>query len=180
MSNTACTIKPFQQYDEHDVINLYSFSGVLPVSKGTFVKVITGWLPNQELTLLGSPGASFTNTVSSLYGNPAQVGQVTDSGAAVLGMLLYDVKLTDENGEAYKFNPRKAAENEVAITGNSVPIVDKGIFLYSGVKGSPTAGAAAYVDNDALLWVTGNGSTRVGTFLGPAQAGVVLFRLHID
>ncbi len=180
MSNTACTIKPFGQVSEYDVINLYTFSGVLPVNKGTFVKVITGWLPSQELSILSMPGASFGNTQSPRWGVPAQVGQVTNSGDTVLGMLLYDVKNVDENSEELLYHPQKAAEMEVAISGHTVPVADKGIFLYSGVKGSPVAGAAAYVDNDALLWTTGNGSTRVGTFLGPAEVGVVLFRLHVD
>lgn len=174
------TIKPYQTVDETDVINLYAFSGVLPVNKGTFVKVISGWLPTQNLESLGSPGATYGNTVSLRYGVMPKCGKVTSSGDVTIGMLLYDVRNVDENGELLIFKPQKAAEMEVAISGQAVPIATKGVFLYSGVQGNPTAGAAAYVDSNANLNVTGGGSTRVGTFLGPAEAGLVLFRLNVS
>ena len=49
-----------------------------------------------------------------------------------LGMLLYDVREDDENGEKLIFNPRKAAENDYVISGQAVPILTRGIVLYSG------------------------------------------------
>ena len=47
-------------------------------------------------------------------------------------MLLYDVREDDENGEKLIFNPRKAAENDYVISGQAVPILTRGIVLYSG------------------------------------------------
>ena len=85
------TIRPFRDYDEHDVINLFAYSGDLPVNKGTFVKLQAGWKNTDELQRLGAVGGTFTNTVSERYGVNAKVAAAT-SGATVLGMLLYDVK----------------------------------------------------------------------------------------
>ena len=49
-----------------------------------------------------------------------------------LGMLLYDVREDDENGEKLIFNPHKAAENDFVIGGQAVPVLTHGIVLYSG------------------------------------------------
>ena len=33
------TLRPFRDYDEHDVVNLFKYSGTIPVNKGTVVKI---------------------------------------------------------------------------------------------------------------------------------------------
>ena len=33
------TLRPLRDYDEHDVINLFSWSGAVPAYKGTMVKI---------------------------------------------------------------------------------------------------------------------------------------------
>ena len=44
------TLRPFRDYNEHDVINLFKFSGTIPANKGTLVKVIgDGWKTTDEL-----------------------------------------------------------------------------------------------------------------------------------
>ena len=86
----------------------------------------------------------------------------TDEDNAI-GMLLYDVKETDENGEKLIFNPRKAAELQVALSGQAVPVVSKGIFLYKGIDGTPTAGGNAYIGANGILSATaGSATARVG------------------
>ena len=158
-------LRPFRDYDEHDVVNLFSYSGTLPVNKGTIVKIVgNGWKNTDEIELLGSPGNAFGNTVAERYGVAAKVADAA-SGDTAFGMLLYDVKETDENGEKLIFNPRKAAEMNVAISGQAVPVLTKGVVLYSGVAGSPTAGGAAYWNGSEVSSVDGGGS-QIGTFLG--------------
>ena len=91
-------LRPFRVVDEHDVVNLFKFSGTIPATKGTMVKIVSGWDNDQELQLLGSPGASYNNTVSQRYGVQAQIAACAGSGDAAVGLLLYDVREVDENG----------------------------------------------------------------------------------
>ena len=130
-------LRPFRDYSEHDVINLFAF-GDRSVSLGTTdvvyagscVKVQTGWSNTNELEMLGNVGAGYNNTVSQRYGVQADV-QYTEGGAdeAALGITLYDVREYDENGEKLAFNPRKQAELQASLSGQAVPIATRGIFL---------------------------------------------------
>jgi hypothetical protein len=146
------TLLPFRDIDEKDVVNLYSWSGSIPVNKGTLVKVVgSGWVHGQEPNeMLGSPGASFNNTVSERYGVPFKVA-AAGTGDLALGVTLFDVKETDPNGEQYKFNPRLAHEHEVVISGQGVPVARKGMFLYSGITGSVTANQKLYVGANGTI-----------------------------
>ena len=123
-------LRPFRDYSEHDVINLFAFGDDAQalgttdvVQAGSVVKVKTGWTNGAETEFLGDVGASFNNTVSQRYGVTAEV-EYTDGGAdeAALGITLYDVREFDENGEALKFNPRKAAELQAVLSGQAVPV----------------------------------------------------------
>ena len=134
-------LRPFRDYSEHDVINLFAFGddaaalGTTDVIQaGSVVKVKTGWTNGAETEFLGDVGASFNNTVSQRYGVTAEV-EYTDGGAdeAALGITLYDVREYDENGEALKFNPRKAAELQACLTGQAVPVATRGLFLMATV-----------------------------------------------
>ena len=165
-------LQPFRNYDEKDVINLFAFSGSLPATKGTLVKVVkeAGWKATDEMSMLGDVGASFGNTVSQRYGVAAKVAAST-TGETPLGILLMDVRETDENGELLKFNPRKAAEMQAVLSGQAVPIVTRGTFLYNGVGGTPSAGGTAYAGAAGTITASSAGSAvAIGTFLGAKDA----------
>lgn len=182
---------PFRQYDEHDVVNVFAFSGTLPVNAGTLVKpVASGWRTDEgDTQLLGSVGASFANTVSVRYGT---IPRVTPAGTGdnVIGMLLYQVAEQDENGQLLKFNPRKAAEMQVVLSGQTVPFATRGIFLVSGqFNGGAQAGDALFPSGNGL-WTTSttgqnNGAnehcnSKVGKLLGaPNSKGCALVLLNI-
>ena len=140
------TLKPYRNYDEKDVINNFAFSGSLPVNKGTLVSIQgSGFVPAQDpVEMLGAPGASYANTVSQRYGVPFKVA-AAGTGDKPLGILLYDVKETDENGNLLKWNPKAAWEREIVLSGQAVPIARKGVFHYSGITGTVTAGQKLYV-----------------------------------
>lgn len=178
------TIKPFRTVDEHDCINgLFAYSGTVPVEQGTFVKIVSGFDASQFTSLVGTAGYDFAGTESVRWGLPAQVTACNGTGDAAIGMLLYSVKEVDENGEKLIYKPRKAIENNWTISGCGVNIVTKGVFLYSGVAGTVTVGANAYLGTDGGLNVSGSASsvaTKVGKFLGPKDSnGVVLFKLEL-
>ncbi|MEK6879621.1 MAG: hypothetical protein AABY22_08445 [Nanoarchaeota archaeon] len=183
-------LRPFRDIDDHDVINLYSFSGTYPVNKGTFVKVVTtGWSTSQEIEELGNVGAAWTNVVSQRYGVQAKVAACNNSGDAAVGMLLYDGKEVDENGEKLIFHKEKQYKLQCFLSGQAAPFATRGTFLYSGVVGTVTAGGNAYVGQNGELNATNSGTatlasigtvTRVGRFLGtPDVNNWVLFKLEL-
>jgi len=166
-------LRPFRDFDEKDVINLYSLEDTahsLPIVKGTLVKHDggDGWIATQNIELLGDVGQSVNNVTSQRYGVAANV-KVCNKGARALGMMLHDVRETDENGEQLKFNPRKAAEMEAVLSGQAVPVVTRGIFLYSGsglAADTPVAGTALYAQD--------NGGIETGSFGSAVQVGYAL------
>ena len=179
-------LRPFRDYNEKDVINLYTFSGSRTkediINKGTLVKIVgDGWRPDVEPTeLLGSYGDfSVNNVQAQRYGTPAKVGLCgTGANEYPLGLTLFDIRELDENGIPLKYNPRKAAELEACISGQTVPIVTKGIFLYSGLT-SPTPGAPIYAGANGTL-TTGTQGKQVGIALGVTGVdGSCLIRLSI-
>lgn len=166
-------LRPFRDYDEKDVINIFSVSGVtLPFNNGTLVKITQGFRTDQEpIEMLGNFGDfSVSNTVLQRYGVYPKVG-LANAGDTPLGMTLFDVRETDENGLPLKYNPRKAAEMEAVISGQAVPIVTRGTFQYSGATGTITAGGTAYCgQNGVITNFSGDGVTpavAIGKFLGP-------------
>ena len=162
-------LRPFRDYSEHEVVNLFTF-GDDAVSLGTtdvvyagsVVKVkAPGWNNGQEtVDMIGDVGASYNNTVSQRWGVTAEVEYTDGAGdEASLGITLYDVREYDENGEALKFNPRKQDELQAVLTGQAVPVATKGLFLMA--TGAWTAhGAALNMD----VFATGDGKiTTLGT-----------------
>ena len=175
------TIKPFRDYDEHDVLNFFRYSGSIPVNKGTFVKIIGSGFraDNQDTQFLGDIGFDYQNVVSERYGVTPMV-TAANSGDAVIGMLLYDVRETDENGEKLIFHPNRAKENDQVWSGQVVPVVTRGVFLYSGILDQPVAGGTAYLSGANGISTNSNGTTVVGKFLGAKDAnGFALIRIDL-
>ena len=184
-------LKPFRDYSEHDVINLFAFGdpavtlGTTDVIyAGSAVKVRSGWQNTDELSFIGNVGAGYNNTVSQRYGVSAEV-EYTDGGAdeAALGITLYDVREYDENGEKLAFNPRKQAELQASLTGQAVPIATRGIFLMATGAWASSPGVVFNQD----VFATGNGqittlgakatNNRIGRTLGnPDADGSVLVK----
>ena len=186
-------LRPFRDYSEHEVVNLFAF-GDDAVSLGTtdvvyagsIVKVKSpGWNNGQEAQdMIGNVGAGYANTISHRWGVTAEVEYTDGAGdEASLGITLADVREYDENGEALKFNPRKAAELQAVLTGQAVPVATKGLFLMA-------TGAWAGANQVALnmdVYATGNGQlTTIGnkvtnnvigrTLGGPDTDGSVLIK----
>lgn len=178
-------IKPFRSVNEYDVVNLYTFSGTLPVNKGTIVKIVgSGWRSTDDPNImLGGVGSSVGNTVSQRWGVLPKIA-VANSGDIPFGVLLYDVRETDENGEVLLYNPRKRDEMQCVTSGQPVPVATKGLFLYSGVSGSPVAGQFAYVADYGTLAQPGtsayNANSKCGVFLGAkADDNTILVKIDL-
>jgi hypothetical protein len=91
------------------------------------------------------------------------------------------------------YNPRKAAEMQAVVSGQAVPVLTKGIVLYSGnltSGGADSVGAGVPIYADALrngeisssaTESTGSASqTKIGTTLGAVdQDGFILLKIDI-
>jgi hypothetical protein len=182
-------LRPLHSISEHDIINgVFTYSGSLPVKKGTFVKVVgSGWRTHEsETDFLGSVGASYGNILSQRFGVKAKVA-IASTGDVAIGMLMNDVREVDEHGNKLVFDPEKTAEMQAVLSGQAVPIITRGVFLYSGVAEAVTAGATAYVSGGQLTPTNVNVGTgtvefhgsRVGTFLGAKDDnGWVLVKIN--
>lgn len=191
----AHTLRPFRDYSEHEVLNLFAYSGAAESSsviltKGAAVKLSaegftvgpTNSSANQPVELLGNVGAAFPLSQSQRFGVRPKVTLATSGD--VLGLTLLDVRELDENGEKLIFNPRKAAEMNVVISGQAVPVLTRGVVLYSGdAIGSATAGQYAVVSGTA--GELANTSTlrtnevAIGRFLGNAVSNTALLKITL-
>ena len=181
------SLRPFRDYDEKDVINLFAMNlatgtnadGAISLgtdwsgrlSHGHVVALDNGWNKGLELhEMLGDAGAGsagLSNVTTQRYGVTAKIKSA--GGALIpLGLTLNHVAAYDENGEQLKFNPRKASELEAVIDGQAVPVVTRGIFLVNGVdvsdQGDGTAVAldATWLAAGGKLYAGANGSITSG------------------
>ena len=191
----AHNLRPFRDYSEHEVLNFFAYSGAAENSsviqtKGAAVKLSaegftvgpTSSSANQPIDLLGDVGATFPLSQSQRFGVRPKVTLATSGD--VLGLTLLDVRELDENGEKLIFNPRKAAEMNVVISGQAVPVLTRGTILYSGSAiSNATAGQYAVVSGTA--GELANTSTlrlnevAVGKFLGNAVSNTALIKIAL-
>lgn len=156
-------LKPFRDVDPRNVIGLFAYDGS-DADKGLVVKVTgSGWKNTDKELQRAAVGASYGNTNSERLSIPARV-TVAGSGDVPLGILLNDVKETDENGEKYIFNQAKKKAKDISLSGEAVNILTKGEILYSGVWGTPTAGQKLYTAAGGA--VSTSGTNVIGTALG--------------
>jgi hypothetical protein len=127
-------LRPFRQISENDVVNLFAFDGV-DADRGAIVKLdasdAKAWKTDNVMGT-ESINNNYNNTVSDRYAVSARVG-LCGSGEVPFGMLMYDVKEFDENGEKLIWHPRKAHEMQVSLSGQAVPVLTRGIVLINGV-----------------------------------------------
>jgi hypothetical protein len=166
---------PFRQYNEHDVINMFALDdSVLTATQsitethsgdaGVFVKISNGNLDLDPVTYgtnayLGKTDYPFVGS----NGYPSVSLKVTPASATdirALGLTLWETAKYDENGQKLIYYPQKAAENQVLLPGQTVPVATKGVF---------TLNSNAY--NNGTNWAVGNPfvlSTQAGKVTGRA------------
>jgi len=183
----------FRQVDERDILNFYAVSGyqadiTTVINRGLLVKVAGNGLQLDSvnpLEMLGNPSSfSPTNVVSQRYGVVPKVVP-TNAGDKPLGITLFDIRETDENGELLKFRPRKAAELEAVISGQAMPIARKGMFGISGLTtgngltGTVAAGTKLYAGVSGHISSFASGDS-IGITLGATDSrGVNVIYLDV-
>ena len=178
MANEITKLLPFRQYDDNDVINMFAMEGT-DKAAGTLVKVSAANLNDDLIDLIDGGSAFLTsqgNAYSPLSVNPLRVDSA-GSGDAALGILLRDVRDTDENGEKLRFYPEKKEELQCVLSGESVPVATKGVFtlMQGAFTGSivPAVGVDIYGHAGGKLGVAGGTAVKVGQVLatGSRAAG---------
>lgn len=176
------TIRPFRDYSEHEVINLFALQG--EGNKGMFVTSVgSGWNFNTPSAF--DDNSSINGTVSSRFNVPHLIKPAPSGTTAsmVLGMTLKDVRSFDENGYPLKFEPKKAAERDLIISGEAVPVVKRGVFVYSGINGSPAFGSGLAISDagdGSLKVVAPDSPLAVAKALGPKDTnGFVLIDIKL-
>lgn len=179
----AHRLLPFRQYDENDVINLYALDTAGSVNlltqkpgtngindDGVFVSVSNGAIGDDVIDV--SEDSNFQNSYSSPVGrnpyptNPLKVVPAT-SGDAVIGVTLKQTLSIDENNESLQFNPIKKDELQAVLSGQTVPVLSKGIVtLHEDAFGDTSDGSAA---PGALISVTSAGKVICAASRGPAE-----------
>lgn len=181
MANSITRLLPMRDYDEHEVINLYSYDSNSGEA-GTLVKVAAGNLTLDPVSYVGrntanGGWASYTHTRSQYPEVPLKVtaATATDSGN-ILGMMLRDVRETDENGEKLLFYPEKKEELQCVLSGEAVPIARRGQFavLAKGFAGSVVPSVGDVLLPEAAGKLTGVSSAPLTTAQEALKVGLVL------
>lgn len=177
-------IKPFRQYDENDVINLYSLAESSG-NQGDLAELVS-WNPSDSDGYdVGAELSPFAGITIPRYVSKAKVKLATSGNEnMVLGALLWDVRETDVLGRPLIYTAQRYQELQVVVSGQAVPIVTKAVLIVSGFTGTPGVGSGIGVDNSGLgNWkVIGKDATpRLGTWLSTTGAdGYAVARLNIS
>ena len=186
-------LKPFRDYSEHDVLNLFSYAGDVPIdgiSAGTVVYIVSDYKQSDGNISNFSDLSSVDNTVSSLFSTVGKVSAVTnyDDLPAPIGITLKDIKEIDENGTPLIYEPRMCAERNIVLPHQAVPVLTKGVVLIGdidktdrvngGLTVDPVGGDPVYVGDNGR--VATDGEIVIGKFLSsPDVDGFALILLNV-
>jgi len=186
-------LKPFRDYDEHEVYNGFFSANVASLNKGTFVSVVAGASGNTNVFQNTNRPATPLLGVGPAYGSvPGRATsyrsevkwkvQACPSGTVPLGVTLYDVRETNKYGESYLARPsHERYEDEVVVSGEAVPILARGLVSLKGFSGTAVAGSGInYCVNGAGVVGVYTKGTSYGRFLSAADNdGYALFKVEL-
>lgn len=161
-------LKPFRDYSEHNVVNLFALDASSG-DRGQFVSMVSFDPDNHSnfgAQLPGTPSYAY----SADYIVNARVKLAASGTTSCLGMLLYDVRLNLPylNMPANLAEPFRLAEQQVVPSGRAVPILTKGIVEIAFAEGTPGPGTGAYISNTTpggLRCAAAGSAGQVGTWL---------------
>jgi hypothetical protein len=197
MATINTHLLPFRDYDEHEVLGFFALNttGVA----GQFVTVDTFNPDNQNGYSNIAPGASYDNVLSLRHEVKAKVAPAASGAKAsqVLGVTLKSTLEFDENGEKLIFHPEKKNKLQCVTSGESTPILKRGLVTLASTaySGTPTPGALGVISplgGGKLLVVPATGIVTtgvgyklddvVGRFIssaGTKQGGYALFEVSV-
>ena len=182
-------LKPFRDYDEHNVIPLYAGSGAM--NKGTFVTIVntlsgnTNVLDNANTpaTPFQTHNQSYGSLPAYMYGGKASVNWLirpAASGEPVLGVLLYDIKDTNDFGEDLRTRPKyERSEKNIVLIGEGAPVLTKGLIKTNNYTGTATPGSGATITTGGklLMQVYSQSTSIAYCTAGPDADGYATFKI---
>lgn len=189
----AHRLLPFRQYDENDVVNLYALrcdNLQLITQKpgadgnnadGVLVQVEDGNL-NEGAINASTENGAFQNGYSSPIGrnpypeNPLKI-TVAKSGQATLGVTLAQTLSIDENNEQLLFNPVKKDELNAVLSGQTVPVLTKGLITVhengtvATVSNELTVGSKVAANQGKFVEAAAADKNFIGRVLGTGSRG---------
>jgi len=186
-------IKPYRDYDEHEVYNGFFSANVASLNKGTFVSIVPGSSGNLNVIqganrpptpLLGAGPAYGQGParVTSFRSEVKMKVQASPSGTVPLGVALYDVRENNAYGESFLSRPKyERIEQEVVVSGEALPILARGLIALKGFSGTaaPGSGINNCITGAGVVGVYTKG-TSFGRFLTAADAdGYALFKVEL-
>jgi len=181
----ANRLLPFRQYNEHDVVNLFSLdTSSLTLANmthsangawdaGVIVKITNGDMTQEPVVDGASQLQSYLGKTDypHIGGNayrevPLKV-DVADGAADVpFGVTLRQTIAFDENGEKLLYYKQKLLELQGVLPGEAVPVLTKGLITVAsaGIVGSPAAGDKVFAGTGANLgkFTTNSANAEVG------------------
>lgn len=171
-------LKPFRDYDEHEVINLFAHEDS-DVNKGTFVTITVADGNTNVIQGANSPSTPHQDYFGALSNVPSRATVMRETvtwkvasaaaGDTVLGMTLYDVKELNAYSEPFIYRPKhERIEQQVVVSGEAVPILTRGIVKLNGFSGTPgpNSGAIIHPDLDGTLLVSNADGVAPGAITG--------------
>lgn len=135
---------PLRDVSEHDQVAFFSHLSNSGLA-GQLVKIVTGAANPQNFDgwSTQSVGTNVLNTVSYRYESKAKFTPTVsgDTRYNALGLTLYSTLELDENGLPLKYFPNRAKEINAVISGENVPVANKGLFGIWGQYIDTTKGA---------------------------------------
>jgi len=186
----ANRLLPFRQYNEHDVVNLFSLdTSALTLTNlthasngawdaGVIVKISNGDMTQEPVEYAGTANlqaylgkTDYPHVGSNGYPEVPLKVDVADGAADVpFGVALRQTIAFDENGEKFLYYKQKLLELQGVLPGEAVPVLTKGIITVAetGVVGAPTAGSKVYAGTGGNVgkFTTNAGNALVGTCIG--------------
>lgn len=178
-------LKAFRQYNESDVINVFSYTGAGDLEAGTLVAPSVGIQLGEGVAPVEMDGTSFdsavnlsTRAVSPRWNTTARLAA---NSSAPLGITLMKVQELDENGEKLVNHPRKAAEMGVVVKGQAIPVLTRGVLHVTNITGTGAVNAPIYANVAAgqegkLTTSAGTGNVKVGVALSAVANGEAVVR----
>lgn len=184
---------PFRQYNEHDVINMFALedssvneniTAYGAGDAGVFVKISAGNLDLDPVSYgnnayLGKTDYPFVgNGGQNMYPSVNLKIAPATSGDKPLGLTLWETAKYDENGQKLIYYPQKAAENQVLLPGQAVPVATRGVFTLSSraIDDSATFAVGngfmiSYVNAGKITGVVASSTSSIGTVLATGSRG---------
>lgn len=164
-------LKPFRDYSEHDVINLFSLD-TANGEAGLLVKVAgSGFINNRVHGIAHNMNPHTPNVFTPRWEVKPKVTRTT-TGEAPLGFTLYPVR-EDLFGFPNAYHRQLQNEAQAVVSGDAVPVIRKGLFLVGELPSGqvPAVGKVA-VPGPTGSWAVANAGTAkaFGVFLGSPDA----------